>query len=334
MMKVSIIIPTFNRGKYIGITIQSFLELNYPKENFEIIVANNNSTDNTEEVINQYINNSFGVKLHYVFETRQGVHYARNTAARMAKFELLYFTDDDMIADNELLNEIVKPFQFDNRVAITTGKVLPKWEEKPPKWILKHCNNHLLSLLNPNYDFVIARRLDYLYSCHLAIKKSVFFEVEGFNPEYTKNKYMGDGETGLNIKTKDLGYKFGFNGQSLIYHIIPKSRFTQKYLNNRLANAGRAHSYSAFKAIPNKIYLLKRIAKNLLFHLPFEIVKSLLKPIAVRDFSLYRFFIATFYYYFGSISFEIEILINPRLKKFVLKQDWLTNDTEFDSIKV
>jgi glycosyltransferase involved in cell wall biosynthesis len=333
-MKVSIIIPTYNRGKYIGITIQSFLELNYPKDKFEIIVANNNSTDNTEEVINQYINNPFGVSLRYIFEPRQGVHYARNTAARIANFELLYFTDDDMIADKELLNEILKPFQFNNQVAIATGKVLPNWEVQPPKWILKHCNNHLLSLLNPAYEFVIASNLDYLYSCHLAIKRTVFFEAEGFNPEYTKNKYLGDGETGLNMKIKALGYKFGFNNKSVIFHIIPKTRLTQKYLNRRLANAGRAHSYSAFKANPTTNYLLKRIAKNLFIHFPYEILKSLIKPITERDFSLFRFFIAKTSYYYGSVSFEIEILTNPALKKFVMKKDWLTKDKEFDTVKI
>jgi glycosyltransferase involved in cell wall biosynthesis len=107
-MYVSIIVPTFNRGHYIAATIQSLLDINYPKDKYEIIIIDNNSTDNTKDIIHQYVNHPSGVAVRYLVETRQGVHYARNTAARSARFELLYFTDDDMIAHCELLNEITR----------------------------------------------------------------------------------------------------------------------------------------------------------------------------------------------------------------------------------
>lgn len=333
-MNVSIIIPTYNRAKLIGVTIQSFLEQNYPKENYEIIVVNNNSIDNTEEVIKQFVNNSIGVKLHYIFEPRQGVHYARNTAAKMAKFELLYFTDDDMIADKELLSEILKPFQFDSKVAVATGKVLPKWEDKPPKWILKHCNNYLLSLLSPDYDFIVADSISYLYSCHQTIRRDVFFQVEGFNPEYTKGKYMGDGESGLNIKVRKLGYKFGYNGKSVIFHIIPKTRFSQAYLNKRFENNGRAHAYSSFKERITIFNLVMRMGKNLIYRLPLDISITMIKPILKRDFSLYRFLIGRLYYWFGNMEFNFNLLMKSDFRKFVLKNDWLSNDKEFDTIKL
>ena len=48
-----------------------------------------------------------------LLEPRQGVHFARNTAAKRSNGELLYFTDDDMIADENLLNQIAKHFVGD-----------------------------------------------------------------------------------------------------------------------------------------------------------------------------------------------------------------------------
>jgi glycosyltransferase involved in cell wall biosynthesis len=335
-MKVSIIIPTYNRGKYISLTIQSFLELNYSKEDYEIIVVNNNSSDNSEEVIQGYINNPEGVKLYYFFEPRQGVHYARNSAAKLAHFELLYFTDDDMIADPELLNQIIIPFHLDPQVADVTGKVLPKWEEKPPKWILKQCNNYLLSLLTPNYDFLIADSIQFLYSCHQAIRRDVFFKTEGFNPEYTKGKYMGDGETGLNIKVKNLGYKFGYNGKSIIYHIIPKTRFTQTYLNRRFENNGRAHAYTSFRKNGSGFKLVIRIFINLFLGFPKDILLTFLTPILRRDISLYltlhHILYGRLYYLYGNIAFNLSLLTKRKLRKFSLKNDWLSNDSEFDNI--
>lgn len=335
-MKVSIIIPTYNRAQYIGVTIQSFLELNYPKENYEIIIVNNKSTDNTEEVVLQFVNNAFGVKLHYVYEPRQGVHYARNTAAKQAKNELLYFTDDDMIADKELLSEIIKPFLFDPLVADVTGRVLPKWLDEPPKWILEHCNNYLLSLLSPDYDFLIADSINYLYSCHQAIRRDVFFQAEGFNPEYTKGKYMGDGETGLNRKVKKLGYKFGYNGKSIIYHMIPKSRCTQAYLNKRFENNGRAHAYSSFREKGSAYYLPVIVLKSLLYKIPVDIFHTVTSPGLKKNFkaylTLHHILAGKLFYIYGNLAFCLGLLFRKNLRKFTLKQDWLSNDQEFDSI--
>ena len=109
-MFISVIIPTYNRSEMLGITIDSFIVQHYPKDQYEIIISNNNSTDNTAEVINEYLLNDLGVRIVYHFEKRQGVHYARNSAAKIAEGDILYFTDDDMIADSNLLEEIIKPF--------------------------------------------------------------------------------------------------------------------------------------------------------------------------------------------------------------------------------
>ena len=68
-------------------------------------------------------------------------------------------------------------------------------------------------------------------------------EILGTNPENTAGEWVGDGETRLNIKIKNLGYKFAFNGKGIIYHIIPSERMKQSYLNGRLYNQGNCDSF-------------------------------------------------------------------------------------------
>src|SRR5678815_5337772 len=87
---VSIIIPTYNRAKMLPITLDSFIGQDYPHDRFEIIVANNNSTDNTQQVLDVYCSRES--EFRSILESRQGVHYARNSAARIARGEILYFT--------------------------------------------------------------------------------------------------------------------------------------------------------------------------------------------------------------------------------------------------
>lgn len=155
---VSIIIATYNRALYIGPTIESFLKQKFPKDQYEIIVADNTSTDTTKAVIQQYTKNKAGVQVRYIYEGRPGNHFARNTAAQKAKYDILYFADDDVIADSNLLKEIIVPFRLDPEVATVTGRILPKWEIEPPKWVGKYLANSSLLSFELNGS---ARRLDY-----------------------------------------------------------------------------------------------------------------------------------------------------------------------------
>src|SRR6185436_1712882 len=132
---------------------------------FEIIVVDNNSTDDTKRVVKNYIKHLPQVTMHYVLEPRLGLHYGRNAGAKVSKFDILYFTDDDVIADPQVLSEISRPFLIDPAVATATGRVLPKWEKEPPRWVQRLMNNSFLSLMDPSEDLIIAKSINYLYGC-------------------------------------------------------------------------------------------------------------------------------------------------------------------------
>src|SRR5574341_1594500 len=196
---VSVIIPTYNREKMLGITIESFIKQTYPVGRYEIIISDNNSNDNTKYIVHEWQGKS-NVAIKYFLEARQGVHYARNSAAKIAKGAILYFTDDDMIADKDLLTNLIKVFLMDYHVASATGRILPKWETEPPQWILKYCYNRWLSLNDRSEQLIIAPFDMDVFSCHQAVLREAFFKSGGFNPENTAGEWIGDGETGLNIK--------------------------------------------------------------------------------------------------------------------------------------
>ena len=118
---VSVIVPTYNRANMLGTTIKSLINQSYDKKNYEIIVVDNNSSDNTLQVIEQLYKES-PVLINYLWELRQGAHYARNSALKIAKGEILYYTDDDMIADSNLLTEIIRPFYLYHKVSSVTGR--------------------------------------------------------------------------------------------------------------------------------------------------------------------------------------------------------------------
>ncbi|MDD5570123.1 MAG: glycosyltransferase [Bacteroidales bacterium] len=331
-MFISVIIPTYNRSRTLSYTIESLVNQNYPVEKFEIIISDNNSTDNTKDIVEEWIRKT-EVKIKYILEKRQGSHYARNSAAKSASGDLLYFTDDDTIADKNLLSEIIKPFIIDDKVGTATGRVLPKWEVEPPDWILKLCYNGYLAINDQGEGLKIEDYDLEVWSCHQAVRKDVFFKSGGFNPDILINKYIGDNETGLNIKIKKSGYKFAYNGKSITYHIIPPHRMTQKYLNFRIGNQGNCDSFTDYKEYAynnyhlfNKIliYLIKIIPLSMLISL--KIFKNLLKYFFFKTKPLnntWRLDIANIYYYFHRIKYDFGLILSGKQRKEVLKDNWL-----------
>jgi glycosyltransferase involved in cell wall biosynthesis len=292
----------------------------YYKNLYEIIISNNNSTDSTEELVRSYIEKYSG-RIKYIKEPRQGVHFARNSAAKIANGEILYFTDDDMIADSNLLSEIIKVFEFDPKVASVTGRVLPKWENDPPDWVLKLCLNGLLSLNDPPEDFLISKNDCNVFSCHQAILRDIFFHSGGFNPENTAGEWIGDGETGLNLKIKELGYKFGYTGSSIIYHIIPPQRMTQSYLNKRLANQGNCDSYTDFRKYN---YSNSMLLKKMVIYI-YKIISSIIKCFVyiIQGKLEWRKQYAYIFYYVNRIKYHYKLMLDTSWRSLVLKDNWL-----------
>ncbi|HRS68106.1 MAG TPA: glycosyltransferase family A protein, partial [Paludibacteraceae bacterium] len=74
---LSVIICTYNRDKYIYNVLRSVAENTFPKEKYEIVLVNNNCTDNTEARCAQFSRDFPSVNFRYVVEETQGLSYAR-----------------------------------------------------------------------------------------------------------------------------------------------------------------------------------------------------------------------------------------------------------------
>lgn len=317
-MFISIIIPTYNRADYVGITLDSFLNQSYPKEDYEIIVCDNHSTDHTREVIKRY---ELSGRVRYLYEGKQGVHYARNKAAKEARGDILYFTDDDMLADYNCLKELISVFESNEKIGCAGGVVRPKWETKPPKWVERYCQNTLLSLIDMGSETRVSDKDPGVFSCHEAIRREAFFATGGFHPENTAGVWIGDGETGLNQDMIRCGWKFAYVGTSVIYHMIPPKRMTQKYLNSRFRNIAAMMVYSEYREKP---FTKKEFRRKVLSGI-WDCLKNCRRHCsdAVRGIRTIRFVPATICYYIAYMKYASRIVHDDEWRKFVLKNNWL-----------
>ena len=319
---VSVIIPTYNRSVMLAETVETFLRQTYPADRWELLLADNKSTDSTWSVIQSLANRDERIKP--LRELRKGAHYARNSGALAAQGSILYFTDDDMLADPALLERIVEAFDVDDRVASVTGKVLPRWETEPPVWVLELCRNALLSLLDLGEATIITDEDPGVFSCHQAVRRDVFMDAGGFNPDTNADLFTGDNETGLNIKIRNLGYRFAYVGAAVTHHMIPASRMTQAYLNGRLADQGFCDSYTDYRALhPGRGRLARRIVAHSAL-IGVAALKAGVKRIAGD--SSWRLDFARTRYHRNRARYDSRLLTDEHWRRFALRDNWLTDE--------
>lgn len=101
-MKVSIVMPTYNKANYLDLTLSGFINQKY--KNFEIIIINDGSKDTTESIVNKYIRT---LNIIYIFQENNGRAAARNNGLAKVSGDIILFCDDDRIPDENFINEHV-----------------------------------------------------------------------------------------------------------------------------------------------------------------------------------------------------------------------------------
>ena len=138
---VSIIMPSYNTGRFIKETIESVLAQSYPT--WELIIVDDCSTDNTDEVVNQYLSDE---RIRYIKnDTNSGAAVSRNRALREAKGKWIAFLDSDDLWEPEKLKKQIAfmekndyRFSYTNYIEIDEESSPNGKSVTGPKRITKH----------------------------------------------------------------------------------------------------------------------------------------------------------------------------------------------------
>jgi len=114
---LSVVVPAYNEEKYLGETLKTIFTQDYPRESYEVIVADNNSTDNTKEIAAKA-----GARV--VVCLQKGVSATRQTGFEAARGEILVGTDSDTLVPFDWLTKINLVFQDESIVAVTGSATL------------------------------------------------------------------------------------------------------------------------------------------------------------------------------------------------------------------
>lgn len=245
---LSVIIPTFNRARRVGDLLDSLDRLEAVSFEWEVIVVDNGSTDDMALLV-QRAERKGAVRIRYVVEDAPGLHEGRHRGAREARGDYLAYLDDDMLLAPGWLTGVRR--LLDGSAGAVVGRILPKWEATPPRWLGQMAAVPAfgyLSLLDLGRSIV---ETDHFFGCNLFISKDTVFRLGGFNPDGMPAallKYRGDGETGLWLKFHSAGMRLLYDPEALAFHVVPPERMTVEYLRGRAYRQGISASFSDLRA--------------------------------------------------------------------------------------
>ncbi|NON63040.1 glycosyltransferase family 2 protein [Acidianus sp. RZ1] len=215
---VSLVIPTLNSGKTVRKTLESIKNLDYT--NFEIIVVDGNSTDDTLDIVREY---SSSYPLRVVVEEKKGRGPAYNRGIIESKGKYVAFLDSDaMIATPGWIRRAINIMQNDDKIAVVFTKVY-----SPPD----------SSLMQKSIDTFLCK--GYTTANGAIYRRDIVEKVGMFND---RMNYMQEDE--LLFKLTKEGYKFAVNYNDKIYH-YHRNTFTA-YIKQNAEAAKGAKDYAKF----------------------------------------------------------------------------------------
>lgn len=251
---LSIILCTYNRDKYIYNVLQSIAQNDYPCNQYEIVLVNNNSTDNTESECSRFQTDYPHIQFRYCIETNQGLSYARNRGIQESKGDILVYVDDDALVNQEYLHTYAEFFEKNPDIAAAGGPIIPKYETTEPAWM-----SHYTRQLVTGKLYLGDKEREFPKSAfpgggNAAYRKSVFDKIGFFNVELGRkgNSLIGAEEKDLFDKMTTIGIRFFYLPTAILYHIIPEKKLSQDYFNRLTYSIGVSERYRTLQISKGK----------------------------------------------------------------------------------
>ena len=244
-MNVTVVLATHNRAHGLPGTLQELAASQVASSTaWEVIVVDNNSTDNTREVIQQFCLR-FPGRFRYVFEPRPGKSYALNTGVREAMGEILAFMDDDVRVDASWLENLTTPLAG-RQWAGTGGRTLLADPFTPPDWMSASGSETLLGILAAVFDHGPDQcRLDLPpYGANMAFRREMFEKYGLFRtdlgPSPDRNVPRPNEDTEFGRRLMVAGEPLLYQPSALVYHPVLKNRVQRSYFLAWHFDYGRA----------------------------------------------------------------------------------------------
>lgn len=217
-MDFSIVIVNHNGKNVLSNCIQSILKNNYP--NFEIIIVDNNSSDDSAKYVTKKYHKFLNKIKIKVLDKNYGPAYARNEGVKLAQGKIIAFLDNDTEVDPNWLKAAKVEFDNNSKIGCIQSKLLLLDEKNKFDYAGDYLNQYGLLSHRAIYKDIDRGQFNQkaiIFSAKSAgmfIKKSVFKLIGGFDIDY----FIYVEETDLCWRSWQQGYKTLYCPKSIVYH--------------------------------------------------------------------------------------------------------------------
>ena len=263
--KASIIIPVYNKVEYTQKCLETLYTIDNGVNNFEVIVVDNASSDDTEKFLVYASGMYSDLK---ILRNSKNLRYAGacNAGAAAAEGEYLIFLNNDTVPTEKWLSEGLVPLITNSQVGIVGSKLLYADRTIQHAGVQFIGNMHTKYELWPSHRFLglsedeplanIAEPVDAVTGACLFISKKIFDKVNGFNEEY--QMYFEDSD--LCFKVTAAGKKVFYQPKSVVIHYEGKSNNDESHRHSQNQKAAEIF-YSNWNSFINKMSLERSGAK-------------------------------------------------------------------------
>ena len=240
MVRLSIVIATYNRSAMLMQTLQSVIEQTLPREEWECVVVNNNSSDSTATDFEAFAARYPDYNLRMVLEPNQGLSYARNRGIRESEGEYIAIVDDDERIAPEFVASYVALFDQVPDAVAAGGPIVAEYPTGRPRWMSAFTERPIANTMYFGDAVREFPRGRVPGGGNMALRRSAVRRYGVFDTSlgYVGETLIGGEESDLFERLQIAEAKYYYVPKAVMYHIIPKEKLTTEYLSRLSYNVG------------------------------------------------------------------------------------------------
>lgn len=237
---ISVVICTYNREQYIYECL-SRVAKNTVKDGWEIVLVNNNSTDNTAAECERFVKDYMPKNYRYFVETQQGLSFARNRGIAEAHGDWLVFLDDDAMVEPDYIANLQKNLKEHSEAKAFGGSIEPFFEGEAPAW-LSPWTMIFVSAIDLGNAVVPFKNKQYPIGANMGISRAAIERVGVFNTALGRvgNNLLGGEEKDLFNRIRQAGIEILYFPDIKVRHCIPPKRTTKEFIAKLGSGVGQS----------------------------------------------------------------------------------------------
>jgi glucosyl-dolichyl phosphate glucuronosyltransferase len=236
-LRVTVAVITYNRSRYLRETLAGLVRQDYQTDCWELLVIDNNSTDDTRDVVASFMGSNPSPRR--ILETRPGLDHGRNRAIEEARCDVIALVDDDIVVEPDWLAQLVAPFssQSSHSIGVVGGEVVPVFPDGIPAW-LEGSHRPLRFRSDPGPLPPDQAPM----GANFAFPKWVFARFGNFDTQLDRqgSRLFGGGDANMIRRVRSAGLEAWFVPGARVLHQIPAARLTLRYAMRHAFDSARS----------------------------------------------------------------------------------------------